>query len=115
MRVGGENRTASPAFRVRWHRPQHGRTLFLSLQGLFLEPEFAFRVSWNPWINSSTPQILFALNTRHNNFKVFRNLEGKDSLTLFSLRQRLGPLEPVGPSVLLKLGFWFLGKVSLLN
>lgn len=113
MRVGGEEQT-SPAFRVRWHRPQHGRTPFLSLQGLLLEPEFAFRISWNPRINSSSPQILFALNTRHNNFKVFRNPEGKDCLTLSSLRQQLGPFEPVDPPVLLKLGL-FLGKVSLLN
>lgn len=96
MRVGEENRTASPAFRVRWHRPQHGRTLFLSLQGLLLEPEFAFRIAWNPWINSSTPQILFALNTRHNNFKVFRNPEGKDSLTLFLLETAVGTFRASG-------------------
>lgn len=64
--------------------------LFCSPQGLLLEPEVAFRILWNPWINSSSTHILYTLyTTGHNNFCVTPRpdnyLEGKDCLALFLL------------------------------
>lgn len=82
-----------------------------------MEPEFAFRIAWNPW----TPPPQYSMHSIHDTIiskclgvRTTNYSEGKNCLTLPSLRQQFRPPEPVDPLVRLKLGFRFLGKVSLL-
>lgn len=98
----------SPAFRVRWHRPQHARTPFLSLQGLLSEPEFAFRIAWNPWINSSSPQILFALNTQQ--FQGVSESGGEGLPDSFLLETAVGTFRASGSSCASQIGLLVSGE-----
>lgn len=58
-----EEQITSLAFSQEDRSSTRKNPLFSSLQGLLWEPEVAFRIVWNPWINSSSPQILYTLYT----------------------------------------------------
>lgn len=77
---------------------------FLSLQGLLLEPEFAFRIAWNPWINSSSPPILFGTQYTTQQFQGVSESGGKGQPDSFLLETAVGTFRASGSSCASQIG-----------